>query len=288
MADSNEKDRRVAALLAQAQVKLDPISETPSLDGQLLLMNVLGRPRAWLLAHPELELTDGQSAQFQAELDRYLEGEALPYVLGWWEFYGRQFHISPDVLIPRPETEHLVETALTSLAARQGARRIVEIGTGSGCVVVSLAAEFPERTFVASDISFPALLVAKKNSEYYGLREGINLIQSDLLHGLRGPFDLLLANLPYIASDQLASLQVARREPRAALDGGEGGLEPLARLVNDLPGRLKPGGELMFELDPGQMEEAEALLRSVIQVVHAERVRDLGGRERVLHCRIAE
>lgn len=275
-------------MLAQAQVKLDPISETPSLDGQLLLMNVLGRPRAWLLAHPELELTDGQSAQFQAELDRYLEGEALPYVLGWWEFYGRQFHISPDVLIPRPETEHLVETALTSLAARQGARRIVEIGTGSGCVVVSLAAEFPERTFVASDISFPALLVAKKNSEYYGLREGINLIQSDLLHGLRGPFDLLLANLPYIASDQLASLQVARREPRAALDGGEGGLEPLARLVNDLPGRLKPGGELMFELDPGQMEEAEALLRSVIQVVHAERVRDLGGRERVLHCRIAE
>ncbi|NIP95583.1 MAG: peptide chain release factor N(5)-glutamine methyltransferase, partial [Akkermansiaceae bacterium] len=194
-----------------------------------------------------------QRDTFTEFVDRYAQGEALPHVLGYWEFFGRQFHLSPEVLVPRPETEHLVEQGLRSLQARRDLRRVLEVGTGSGCVIISLAVEFPDRDYVASDVQFGPLAIARKNLQEYNLKHSVHLVQADLLWGLRGPFDLILANLPYIPSHRLAELEVGRREPRLALDGGEDGLEPLRRLAKGLRRSLRPGGELLLELDPDQM-----------------------------------
>jgi release factor glutamine methyltransferase len=242
-------------------------------------------PRAWILSHPEQVLEGAQADRFRSDLNRYLQGEALPYILGWWEFYGRQFHLSPQVLIPRPETERLVETALARLSARGGIGRIVDVGTGSGCIVVSVAAEFPERTYVAADLSMDALQVARRNSTHYRLNQSIYFVQADLLHGLLGPFDLLLANLPYIPTRRMVDLEVASREPGLALDGGDGGLEPLRRLAPDLKRALHAQGELILELDPEQLDEAESVVRGAFPVAESQRISDLAGRERILHVR---
>lgn len=274
---------RLSDLLSHARQVITPHSETPNLDAQLLMMKSVGMPRSWILAHPEAELDPSQVEQFQWGLSRYLDGEALPYILGWWDFYGRRFHITDQVLIPRPETEHLVEVSLSRLAARPAARRIADIGTGSGCVVVSLAAEFGDRSYLATDISLPALKLAKRNIHHYGLERCVALVQADWLRCVQAPFDLVVANLPYLRTDAMAGLAVAGREPKRALDGGEDGLDPLRELAPILKRTLAPAGELILELDPEQMEAAEAIVSEQFAPVDFQRFMDLAGRERVLH-----
>jgi release factor glutamine methyltransferase len=271
------------AALTAAQEKLTDVSDTPVLDAQLLLMRTLGVPRAWLLAHPEAELKAEQAATFNRFVERCASGEALPHVIGWWEFFGRQFHLDHNVLIPRPETEHLVALGLERLQARSDLRRVIDVGTGSACIVVSLAIEFPGRTYLASDRSWPALAVAARNVQEYQLGAAVHLVQADLLGAAHGPFDLITANLPYIPSGELDNLEVGRREPRLALDGGADGLDPLRRLAKGLRRSLRPGGELLLELDPGQMEPARGIVADCIAVDQAEVHRDLAGKQRVMH-----
>lgn len=273
----------VKSALAAARKTLADRSDTPLLDAQVLLMRTLGVPRAWLLAHPEAELTSEQSLQFQGYIDRCASGEALPHVIGSWEFFGRRFHLDRSVLIPRPETEHLVALGLDRLQSRGDLRRILDIGTGSGCIVISLAIEFPKRSYIASDRSWNALSVAAKNLREYQLESTIHLVQADLLGAVHGPFDLITANLPYIPSGELESLEVGRREPKLALDGGPDGLDPLRRMAKGLRRSLRPGGELLLELDPTQMETAKQIVGEVIAIASAEVHRDLSGKQRVLH-----
>jgi release factor glutamine methyltransferase len=275
----------LAELLAQARERLSSRSDTPSLDAQLLLMRSLAVPRSWLLAHPEFAPKSSQLDQFNHALDRYLSGVALPHVLGWWEFYGRQLHLNQHVLIPRPETERLVELALSRLAERPDLRRVVDVGTGSGCIVVSLAAEYGDREYTATDIDRNCLEVARLNLTEYGLLSSVGLVEADLLLGVHGPFDLLTANLPYVPTRRLAQLEVATQEPAIALDGGPDGLALLRRLAHVLKRSLRPGGEALFELDPDQMSSAEAELASIFKLDHASRHRDLSGRERALFVR---
>jgi release factor glutamine methyltransferase len=214
---------RVAQALEHGRQALLNRSTTPNLDAQLLLMKAADQTRAWVLAHPEAELDASQARQFQHDLAELAAGTALPYILGWWEFYGRRFRLSRKVLIPRPETELLVEQALNWLQRVDGGRAL-DLGTGSGCLAVTLAAERPGVRVLAADIEREALQQARLNASWYGVEERISFVQADLLSPLRGPFDVICANLPYIPTAALADLEVARREPARALDGGRDGL----------------------------------------------------------------
>lgn len=285
MSDQDLAADTVGALTSWARAELEGVTDTPSLDAQLLMMRTLGVPRAWVLAHSESNLRTNQVEKFKEYVKRCASGEALPYVLGRWEFFGRTFRLTPDVLIPRPETEHLVQVALQAMARREDIRRVLEVGTGSGCVVITLEIEMEDRTYFASDISRAALEVARENAREYDSDRKIGWVQADLLHGLRGPFDLICANLPYIASEKLPELKVGTREPNLALDGGPDGLGPLRSFASQLRRCLRPGGEVALELDPEQMGPAESILGESIHLDSVEMHDDLSGRARVLHMR---
>ncbi len=285
MSDQDLAAETVGGLTSWARAELKDVTDTPSLDAQLLMMRTLGVPRAWVLAHAESNLRANQVEEFKEYVERCAGGEALPYVLGRWEFFGRYFRLTPDVLIPRPETEHLVQVALQAMARREDIRRVLEVGTGSGCVVITLEIEMEDRSYFASDISRAALQVARENARDYGSDRKIGWVQADLLRGLRGPFDLICANLPYIASEKLPDLKVGAREPNLALDGGPDGLDPLRSFASQLRRSLRPGGEVVLELDPEQMEAAESILGDSIRWASVKSHVDLSGRARVLHVR---
>lgn len=269
----------------EAQVLLAHASDTAFLDAQVLLAHLLDKPRAWLLAHPEETLNPAQAGALETALQRLESGEPLPYLLGHWEFYALDFTVSPAVLIPRPETELLVDTALAWLKAHPGPRRAIDVGTGSGCIAVSLAHHTRELTVIAADISGQALRVARQNALRHAVLDRLRLVQMDLLSALAvegAPLDLLCANLPYIPRHKLAALPVSRWEPRAALDGGEDGLDFIRRLLEQAPARLKPGGLALLEIEAGQGEPAQALARREFPQAHIQVLPDLAGLPRLL------
>lgn len=276
----------IGAAQARARRTLQGISETSTLDAQLVLAETLDRPRAWVLAHPEYVLERHEEEAFTQALSRMARGEPLAYVLGWWEFYGRRFHVSPSVLIPRPETELLVERALEFLRSDRQAERVIDVGTGSGCVAVTLAAEVPGLRVLATDISGAALGICRRNVREHRVEAQVALVQTDLLACLAGPFDLVLANLPYIPTGAMQELPVARREPGLALDGGVDGLDPLRRMLRQLE-RLA-GGEriLLFEIGAEQGSAAAAEARSAFPSASVVVIADLAGRDRVLEIRL--
>lgn len=275
----------VSSAIRHARQRLSAASETASLDAQVLLAHLLDKPRAWLLAHPEETLTNVQAKALEAALQRLESGEPLPYLLGHWEFYALDFTITPAVLIPRPETELLVDTALAWLKTYPGPRRGVDVGTGSGCIAVSLARHAPELSVIAADISGQALRVARHNALRHQVVDRLRLVQMDLLSALpaqEAPLDLLCANLPYIPRLTLAALPVSRWEPRAALDGGEDGLDFIRRLLEQAPARLKPGSLALLEIEAGQGEPAQALARRAFPQARIRVLPDLAGLPRLL------
>lgn len=256
----------VRALLTPAITCLrDAGIDSPRLDAELLLGHVLGRPRGWLWSHPEAEVPADTAAQFAALLHRRAAREPLAYLLGEWEFYGRTFTVTPAVLVPRPETEMLAEAVLRWAEARQ-AGRIADIGTGSGIIAVTLAAEMPALQVLAIDLSLDALAVAQANAARHGVGERITFLAGDLLDPIHqanaAPLDALVANLPYIADEALATLmpEVRDYEPALALRGGADGLALIRRLIDDSPTVLCPGGLLALELGDGQASAVQALL----------------------------
>ena len=254
--------------LAHASRSLSSISEQPRLEAEVLAAHGLQSSRAAVLAHPEKALDLETLRRLEQSLSSLVAGEPLPYILGEWEFFGRKFILSPAVLIPRPETELLVEQALFWVNKNPDkALRIADVGTGSGCIAISLALELTRSTVLASDLSISALLVAKENIHRYGLEERLWLVRADLLAGFRGSFDLICANLPYIPTGRLARLAVADHEPIIALDGGEDGLAYIERLLRQSPYLLAKGGLLLIELDDSHAEKAAQLARH--QFTHA-------------------
>jgi len=199
---------QLAELLNNLRTILADHSDTPGLDAQVLIAQSLAKPRSWVLAHPEAELTDEQLEIIQTGLARLKKGEPLPYVLGHWEFYGLDFLITHDTLIPRPETELLVEHALDWLHEHPKRRYGLDIGTGSGCIAISLARHIPDLRIVAVDLSFPALITARQNALQHGVLHQVHFVQTDLILASKIQFDLICANLPYIPSDQLAQLKI--------------------------------------------------------------------------------
>lgn len=264
---------------------LGPVSETARLDAQVLLAHVLGRSRAWLLAHPEVEPTQEQLAALEISVERAAAGEPLPYIIGGWEFYGHWFELSPATLVPRPETELLVERAIHRLAGA-GSSLAADVGTGSGCIAISLALALPNVRVLAVDRSADALQVARRNASRLGASSRIDFVQADLLPPLAHPLDLLCANLPYIPTAELDRLPVARFEPRMALDGGPDGLALIRRLLSRIGPSLAPGAALLLEIEAGQGTPALDLGRALFPGAQVEVLPDLAGQARLLEIEL--
>jgi release factor glutamine methyltransferase len=255
------------------------------LAAELLLMKVLGCERAWLYSRPEQMLEPARAEQYFTLVSQRIAGIPTQYLTGRQEFWGLEFEVTPDVLIPRPETEHVVEMALERLSSRrrpQGLRpapsgaemRIADVGTGSGCLAVAIASELPEAVVFATDISPAALVVARRNAARHAVADRIQFVASNLLdaflHESRAtnqrsrPFGLIVSNPPYVGRHEAESLprEVGRHEPGEALFGGEQGFEVYPPLVRQAERLLAPGGILVLELSYNALEPVRPLLGS--------------------------
>ncbi len=255
------------------------VSGTPRQDTQSILGHVLNdKSREYLIAHSEEAVSDSDLSTFEKLLALRARGMPLAYIIGRRAFYDRTFRVNPHVLIPRPETEHVVETAL-EWAAGRGSLRIVDVGTGSGVIALTLAAKLPNCIVLATDVSAAALLLARENAE--GL-PNVTLIQSDLLAPLPGPFDVICANLPYIATGEMNLLEVAHFEPHVALDGGDDGLVLIRRLLEQAPSRLALPGLLLMEIGADQGEAVQALAQLAFPAAQVSLIKDLARLDRVV------
>lgn len=243
------------------------------------------KPKTWLLTHPEYDLTKDESHTLQQALNRLLQGVPLPHILGQWEFYGRSFIVSPDVLIPRPETEHLVERAL-ALAGPLPRPLIADVGTGSGAIAVSLAAGLPQAALIATDLSRPALSIARRNAARHA-QQAIRFLQADLLRPLAAKFDLVCANLPYIPTATLRDLEVTRWEPRLALDGGSSGLDLIEQLLLQAKSRLAPSGAILLEIESTLGQQSLALAKSRFPTAKVSLHQDWAQKDRLIEIQLA-
>jgi release factor glutamine methyltransferase len=277
----------VQTALRKAVAELES-SGVPShgLAAELLLQHVLGKDRAWLYAHPEEEVAADDADRFFRLAKRRVAGTPTQYLTGKQEFWGIEFNVGPGVLIPRPETEHVVEVSLQRLKSKtqpeksdlsmrrervgRGGLRIVDVGTGSGCLAVALARELPQARLWATDISRAALAIAWRNAARYDFEARIEFIEASLLTPflLGGqaensvPFDLIVSNPPYVARGDLAGLarEVREHEPEEALVAGDTGLEIFRPLIRQAEKVLAPGGAIVLEVGAGQAADVRAML----------------------------
>jgi len=280
-------------------------------DAELLFLHVLGKNKAWLLAHADENISDELAAHYSALIERRKTGEPIQYITGEQEFYGLPFRVTPDVLIPRPETEHLVEKALELAAilkslvtghdfsrAESHAKQrralapeafpsrfpcILDVGTGSGAIAVALAHNLPQVQIAAVDISTAALQIARENARRNAVADRIRFMQSDLLAAVAHErFDMVVSNPPYVpaADRESLSVEVREHEPALALFAGEDGLDIYRRLIPDAFAVLEPGGFLLMEIGYGQWEKVAALMQQA-GFEQIEFVPDLQGIPRV-------
>jgi release factor glutamine methyltransferase len=226
------------------------------LEAGSLLSHVMNRDRTFILAHPEHVLDPDLLVMFQSLVVRRAAGDPLQYLTGHQEFFKLDFDVTPDVLIPRPESEAIVEVAL-ELSPKDQPWRFGDVGTGSGCLAISILHELPNLTGIATDISLAALAVARRNAQTHRVSDRLQLMESDLLTAIPRDeqFDLIVSNPPYVPDGDIDSLQrEVSREPRSALAGGSDGLDVIRRLLREAPPRIQTGGHMVFEFGFGQAE----------------------------------
>jgi len=260
--------------------------EDASLECTLLLGHALKISRIQLYLDLNRELSPEQEKTFWHLIDRRLSGEPTAYIMGHREFYGLDFCVNHDVLVPRPESELLVEKAL-NLARNHTAYTIAEVGTGCGAIAISLALNLPQAKIYATDISVSALNVAQINCQKHGVEDRIYLLQGDMLDPLPEPVDLIIANLPYVREGELFSMCPMTFEPLLALNGGPDGLEKIRQLCYQLNNKLCPAGCLLLEIGRGQKVTVTALLHSLFPSSEVEVSLDLSGTERVVSLTLA-
>jgi release factor glutamine methyltransferase len=294
-ADAERSAPNVKRMLETASSRLRTITDAPLLEAEVLLAHVLRTSRTSLVAYPERVIAAEQRSQYQNLVNRRTSGYPLPYLTGHIEFYGLEFEVSPEVLIPRPETETLVDLALAYRPTN-----IIDVGTGSGCIAVSLAVHLPEAMMVdAVEISPAALAVARRNVERHGVTRRVRLLVGDVLTPRPGPADLIVSNPPYIPTSQCASLPASVRdhEPRLALDGGHDGLDVIRRLLAQAPAVLRrpernprsagcPEGRMLIEIGADQGKAVSRLARAFFPQATIRIHPDLTGRDRVLEVQI--
>ena len=260
-------------------------SDTPQLDAEVLLAHTLNKDRSWLYLHPEARLQEEQQHRFFNLVARRERREPVAYLVGCKEFFGLEFLVNADTLIPRPETELLVETAL-QYTAPDRPLTIADIGTGSGCIAISLAKYRPRATIFAIDISSQALQVARQNAERYQLLDQITFLKGDLLSPLTAPVDLIVSNPPYIAQAELAPPftppEVHRYEPRTALAGGDDGLAIIRKLLPQARQKLNPTGLFLMEIGSTQGQAVKQLAKAQFSKAKIQIVKDLAGLDRLL------
>lgn len=263
-------------------------SETPRLDTEILLAHARKCRRIDLYTHYDDPLSDEQRSVMRELVRRRANHEPVAYLVGHREFYSLDFRVTQDVLIPRPDTETLVLELLDTVRELP-APRVLDVGTGTGCIAVAVAVNCPHAHVTAIDISPAALEVAAQNARQHAAGDRIQFLEGDLLAPLADPraFDVVAANLPYVATHELESLQddVRKHEPRLALDGGADGLDLVRRLIENLPRHLSPGGTVLLEIDPQQAAATCELLRSQKVFEEPRVINDLGGLARVVVAR---
>lgn len=295
-------DVRTALKNGIAQLR-DASVSSYTLAAELILLHALGRDRTWLYAHPEEEVAETQAQRFFALIARRAAGEPTQHLTGKQEFWGLEFEVTPDVLIPRPETEHVIEVALDRLAVRElragrpqntlgAGLQIADVGTGSGCIAIALAKELPGAKIYATDVSLAALEVACRNAINNGVRD-VSFLQGNLLEVFltaiapRGDkpvrLDLIVSNPPYIGRREAATLmrEVREHEPEVALYGGEEGYELYAGLIAESASCLKPGGILVLELGYDSLAAVQPLLDAT-NWINVGVTNDLAGIPRVI------
>jgi len=277
------------AALASAISRLTAANvPSPRLNAELLLMFTLACDRAYLHAHPERKLSAEEQRRYDHALDERERGVPAQYITGHQEFWGMDFIVTPDVLIPRPETEHVIETVLRGVGRAPllaALLRIADVGTGSGCIALALARELPSAEIHATDISSAALEIARANASRLQLEARVQFHQADLLQGFEsGGFDLVVSNPPYVGASEedQVQLEVRKYEPRNAVFAGPTGLEVIARIIPQARESLKPGGWLVMEISGTIAERVRGLLADWDEV---EIANDLQGIPRVAAAR---
>ncbi len=278
-----EAINNAAATLAQQGI------QHSRLDAELLLRQVLKKDRAWLIAHFQ-DLLDGENHRlFEDGINRRSRREPLQYITGEQEFWGLPFSVTPDVLIPRPETELLIETALGVAGNKGEPSTIIDLGTGSGCLAVSLAREMPAARVFATDISPNAANVARENARTHGVSDRIRFLEGDLFEPLEeldllSQVDIIVSNPPYVRSDELPTLmpEVRAYEPSTALVAGPQGTEVHNRIIEDAPAFLKKGGALIMEMGMGQTASLMKIVEQSGAYGTPQVLKDLAGIDRVI------
>ncbi len=296
------RDVRTALKEAMARLRAANVP-SHTLAAELLLMHALDRDRTWIYTNPEFPLDRGAAEAYFALVGRRAAGEPTQYLTGKQEFWGLEFEVTPAVLIPRPETEHVIEVALERLGAR-GLRidmatgapsprlRIADVGTGSGCLAVVLARELPHAEIFATDISTAALDVARRNAVRHAIADRVHFLETNLLEALLvsplcphpSPLDVIVSNPPYVARNEAAALprEVRDHEPHAALFGGPTGVEIYSRLIEQAGALLRSGGILVLELGYNSADEVRKIFRAQPHWADVSVTNDLAGIPRVL------
>lgn len=273
----------IQSALDWARRVLSETSETAALEARILLGEVMGVEQKYLILYPQRALTVDQAARFNQWVAERAAGRPLAYLLGRQPFYDIEVMVTPDVLIPRPETELLVERAIEWAGMRHAF--IVDVGAGSGIIALALAKHLPTSHITGIEVSEAALAVARRNGELLGLERRVRWLRGNLLEPIVAAgeqMNLIVANLPYIATAELQELEVSRHEPIVALDGGEDGLTPIRNFLQDAPKVLKPDGLLLMEVGASQ----GAAVRALVQAAFPERTvtvsADLAGHDRIV------
>lgn len=280
------KTARLGSWLESAREQLLKVPQELSSSLRAIVSSVLNKPSHFSTAHPEYELTEKEEAELNDGFERLVMGEPLPYITGKQEFFKMEFLVNPSVLIPRPETEILVSEALEWMDSRGGVIKALDIGTGSGCIAVSIAKHLPDVFILGTDISFNALITAQKNSTRFGLEDQIAFIQAHLLDGIYGQFDCIFTNLPYIPTDRYRGLQVSRHEPKSALDGGNDGLIYINILLLQATTRIKHNGLILLEIDSDQRSEVERTSAQLFPDASVKIINDLAGKSRIVRIQL--
>jgi release factor glutamine methyltransferase len=252
-------------------------TDFPLVEVSAIAAHILDKKKEWLFAHPETEVSDDQAACLETAVSQLISGTPLPYITGRCYFYGLEFKVTPDVLIPRPETEELVEKAIQWLEQHAGRQRVIDVGTGSGAIAIALADHFPGLEIIATDISPLALKIAAENATLNHVEKQITFVESDLLQKVTEKVDLLLSNLPYIPTQDLLNLPVAKFEPQIALDGGTNGLSLISRLIQDSIKFLSFGGCIILEFQYNHTNEVIEIARMNYPQAQITGYKDLAG-----------
>lgn len=279
----------VRQILRETKIRFDQAHiDSPASTARAVVARALNRSREWLIARDEETPTDAAYALLQQLIERVLSREPLAYILGQREFYGLEFAVDARVLIPRPETEMLVEAALMRLRGSQdvvdSAVDLIDVGTGSGAVAVAVAVRAPTARIVATDVSADALVVARQNAQQHDVMDRVRFVLADLLENVDQKTRVITANLPYVTEEEIEALppEIQAHEPRVALDGGSDGLALVRRLLRQLDAHLLPGGLAVFEIGAAQGEAALQAARALLPEWQITLQKDLAKLDRML------